>query len=103
MKFLTTKLNLMLGVPIGLFLAGYLAFSGLATSLDFEIEKASSRRLLALEEYEQLTAVLAQERGRENLIQAGSGLKLVEITLADGYVDIRPPPPSAADGLAKRE
>lgn len=103
MKFLTTKLNLILGVAIGLFMAGYLAFSGLATSLDFEIEKALSRRSAALEEYEQLVAVLAQARGRENLIRAGSDLGLVEITLADGYVDIRPQTAGEVDNLAKKE
>ncbi|MBI2454109.1 MAG: hypothetical protein HYV54_00840 [Parcubacteria group bacterium] len=94
------KLDWVLGAAMVLFLAGYLLFSGWSTSLDFKIEKISARRLEARQDYEQTQADLAQAQSRDALAKAASGLNLVEISLANGYVDIRPLSAETAAGLA---
>lgn len=98
--YLKNKPEWILGAFAGLFLVVYLLFSGLATSLDFKIEKISARRLETKENYEQMLAGLAQGKSRDALARAGSDLNLVEISLADGYVDIRPQTAASAAGLA---
>ena len=101
-RLLTTKLNLILGLATAVFLISYILFSSLSTSLDFNIEKLSQQQLAVRESYEQLLAVLAQANSQAALTAAGAELKLVEITLADGYLDLRPPAVSAADNLARQ-
>lgn len=98
--FLINKLEWALGLAVFLSLIGYLLFSGLSTSLDFKIEKISTSRLAAREDYEQMLANLAQAQSKDALAQAGFDLNLVEISLANGYVDIRPQTAGVAAGLA---
>lgn len=100
-KILARRLNLILSLFTAVFLAGYILFSGLSTSLDFKIEKITREQTAAREEYEQLLAALAQAQSREVLLAARTEMNLVEVVLADGYLDLRPPTVSAADVLAK--
>lgn len=86
-----------------MFLAAYLLFSGLSTSLDFKIDKILQKQQLAQEEQGDLLARLAEARGREALAAASWQLGLKETTLADGYVDIRPSAADVAENLAKKE
>lgn len=103
MRFILSKLNAILIVFTAIFMAGYLVFSGLTTSLDFEMERLLAKRAEFQEEHGRLLAVLAESRGRDTLISAVTGLGLVESTLADGYVDIRPKAMSAVGALAARK
>lgn len=95
------KSTLILSLLTVLFLVSYILFSGLSTSLDFKIEKITREQTAAREEYEQLLAALAQAQSREVLLAARAEMSLVEVVLADGYLDLRPLTVSAADVLAK--
>ena len=102
-KILARKLNLVLILSTAVFLISYILFSGLSTSLDFKIEKITREQMAGREAYEQLLAVLAQARSREVLLAAGAEMNLVEVALADGYLDLRPLAVSAADVLANKQ
>ncbi|MEK9174723.1 MAG: hypothetical protein AAB725_02020 [Patescibacteria group bacterium] len=82
---------------------GYILFLSLATSLDFKIEALTQKRTVSVEEREGLLNKVIAAQGREALAAASLGLNLVEATLADGYVDIRPQVTAAADLLANNK
>lgn len=83
------KLEIILMGFLFLFLIMYILFSGLSTSLDFKIDALTQYQLEAKEVYGNLLTKLAETEGVEALSASASGLKLVEISLANGYVDIR--------------
>ena len=102
-KILARKLNSILILSTAVFLISYVLFSGLSTSLDFKIEKITREQTTAREEHEQLLAALAQAQSRDVLLAARAEMNLVEIVLADGYLDLRPDGVSAADVLANKQ
>ena len=87
--YLINKLEIILTSFLLLFLVVYILFSGLSTSLDFKIDELSVRQLEAKEVYGNLLTKLAQTEGVEALAELAGGLKLVEVNLANGYVDVR--------------
>ncbi|MDP3800447.1 MAG: hypothetical protein Q8Q90_03430 [bacterium] len=87
--FFINKLEIILTASVFVFLIIYILFSGLSTSLDFKIDELSLRQLEAKEVHGNLLTKLAQTEGVEALAALAGGLKLVEINLANGYVDIR--------------
>lgn len=87
--FLINKFEVILTSFLFLFSVFYILFSGLSTSLDFKIDELSRRQIEAKEVYGNLLTKLAQTEGVEALSVSASSLKLVEINLANGYVDIR--------------
>lgn len=87
--YLINKLEVILTVSVFMFLITYILFSGLSTSLDFKIDELSVRQLEAKEVYGNLLTKLAETEGVEALAELAGGLKLVEVNLANGYVDVR--------------
>ena len=81
----------------------YILFSSLSTSLDFKIDQLSPTQLEARETHNGLLTKLAQAQGSEALALAGQKLNLVEITLAEGYIDIRSPQETETISLAKNK
>lgn len=88
-NILINKLEVILTGFLFLFLIVYILFSGLATSLDFKIDELSRQQLEAKEVHGNLLTKLAETEGVEALSALAVGLKLVEISLANGYIDIR--------------
>ena len=101
-RFILSKLNIILVSFAGLFLVSYVLFSGLSTSLDFKMDKLSKKQNEAREAYEQALSTLAQAESKDALLAASAGLNMTEVTLANGYIDIRPETLSSAATLAKR-
>lgn len=88
-NILINKLEIILTGSLFLFLVIYILFSGLSTSLDFKIDELSRHQTEAKEVYGNLLTKQAKTEGVEALSASATGLKLVEIGLANGYVDIR--------------
>lgn len=84
-------------------MAGYILFSSWSTSLDFMMDKVSKKQNEANEQYELALSALTQAQSKEVLSLSIAGLGLVEITLADGYIDLRPTAFSAAETLVNRQ
>ena len=101
--FLINKLEWILTGLVFLFLISYVLFSSLSTSLDFKIDKLSRAQLEAKETNGNFLTKLAQAQGSEGLAAAGKKLNLVEVVLADGYIDIRSPKESDIISLAKNK
>lgn len=99
-NFFKNNLEWFLGGAVFLFFAAYILFSSLSTSLDFKMESLSARQNKASEEHEELISRLARAQSKDSLLESGGALNLVEVVLADGYVDIRPQNLSAAGFLA---
>lgn len=93
---------MILSLAIIVFVAGYVIFSSLSTSLDFQTDKVTHLQTQIREEHEQILSTLARSQGSDVLVAAATGLNLVEIVLADGYVDVRPTSVSMAENLARR-
>ena len=101
--FLLKRLNLILSLFIGVFLVGYILFSSWSTSLDFGMDKVAKKQNEVHEQYELALSALTQTQSKEALAASSAGLGLVEITLADGYIDLRPTALSAAETLVNRQ
>ena len=101
--FLINKLEWILTSLTFLFLVSYILFSSWSTSLDFKIEKSSQEQISSREEYEQMLSVLAQTQSREALVTVGAEINLVEVALADGYIDLRPPVVGTVNVLANKQ
>ena len=101
-RFILNKLNIILVSFAGLFLVSYVLFSGLSTSLDFKMDKLAKKQNETHEEYEQSLSTLAQAESKEVLLAAGAGLNMTEVTLANGYIDIRPETLNSIGTLANR-
>lgn len=100
------KLNLIVCVLSAVFLVCYILFLSLSNSLDFNIEKASTRQIESGEEYDQLLAKLAGTQNKDFLSAAGKELGLVETTFANGYngyVDIRNKPVSVGEAIVRNQ
>ena len=97
------KLEWILASLVFLFLISYILFSSWSTSLDFKIEKSSQEQISSREEYEQMLSSLARAQSREALGAAGAEINLVEVALADGYIDLRPPVVGTVNVLANKQ
>ncbi len=100
MSKIIQKSNYILLSSILAFVGAYILFSSLSTSLGFKIDQITQTQNEAKEEYEQLLSSLAQSQGKDYLAKASLQLKLVEVNLTAGYLDIRPRIISAVDSLA---
>lgn len=89
-SFVINKLEVILSGLALLFFVGYILFSSLSNSLDFKIDAMAKKQSAVQEEYGQLISSLAQAQSKDALLAASASLNLVETTLADGYIDIRP-------------
>lgn len=102
-KFLINKSNLILTVAVFVFLVSYILFSSLSTSLDFKMDRVTQKQNEVREEYELTLSALTQAQSKDSLMALSAGLGLVEITLANGYVDIRPEALSSVSTLANKQ
>lgn len=102
-KFLINKSNLIFTGVIFSFLAGYILFSSLSTSLDFGMDKITQKQTLIHQDYEQILSDLTQLQNKDSLMLRSVDLGLTAITLADGYIDLRPVALNEASVIAKKQ
>ncbi len=87
---LIRKSNLILSAAAAVFVVSYIVFSSLATSLDFKMERLLKQQTTLSEEYDLAFADTVKARSRPALLAAKDSLGLVEIVLAEGYVEVSP-------------
>ena len=102
-SFIINKFELIVGGFVLLFFVSYILFSSLSNSLDFKIDATAQKQSVVQEEYDQLISSLAQAQSKDALLVASAGLNLVETTLADGYIDIRPQISEVTGSLANNK
>lgn len=101
MEFLIRKSNLILCFFAVFFIAVYIVFSSLQTSLDFKINQINEKQAQAAETREEIVLELAQVQNFEHLKEQGAILNLIEAPLADGYIDLRLTDVEVGNNLAK--
>jgi len=101
-KFLIRKSNLILCFLAVIFIVGYIVFSSLQTSLDFQMNQASKEQAQVAEAREEVVVALAQAQNLEHLKEQGAVLNLIEAPLADGYIDLRIADAEVGNNLAKK-
>ena len=90
MAVVAKRANFILVSLITSFAVSYVVFSSLATSLDFKMDRLSKRQTTLSEEYDLAFADTVKARSRPALLAAKDSLGLVEIVLAEGYVEVSP-------------
>ena len=101
-SFLIQKGNLILSTSVAVFIIGYIVFSSLATSLDFEMDRLLKRQTAVAEERDLFLADAVKARSRSALLAAKDSLGLVEVILAEGYIEISSQAASVAGGIAHK-
>jgi len=102
-RFLINKSNTILTGLIFTFLVSYILFSSLSTSLDFGMDKITQTQTQIHQDYEQALSDVTQLQNKDSLTLRSASLGLTPITLADGYIDLRPATFSEASAIAKRQ
>lgn len=101
MEFLIRKSNLILCCLAVFFIASYIVFSSLQTSLDFKMNQVSKEQAQVAETREEIIVALAQAQNLEHLKDQSAVLNLIEAPLADGYIDLRIANAEVGNNLAK--
>lgn len=101
-EFFVKKSNLILTFLSAAFVVGYIVFSSLTTSLDFEMDRLSKHQRSAAEEHDLLLADAVKARSRSALLAAKDSLGLVDVVLAEGYVEVSPQVGGLVEGIALR-
>ncbi|MEK7500501.1 MAG: hypothetical protein AAB642_00030 [Patescibacteria group bacterium] len=90
MAVVAKRANFILVSLITSFAVSYVVFSSLATSLDFKMDRLLKQQTTLSEEYDLAFADTVKARSRPALLAAKDSLGLVEIVLAEGYVEVSP-------------